>query len=409
MKPKLLTTLATYDRRQFSGDAIAGATVALVALPLSIAIAIASGAPPAAGLVTAVVGGFLISALGGSRVQIGGPTGAFIVVVYSVIANHGFEGMLLATIMAGILLVIGCLLRAGRLIRLIPEAVIEGFTVGIAVVIATSQLKDLAGLQTGSLPAEFLPKIEGLWAARASLDWPSLLLGLGTIAGIVLLRKLAPKFRARAVIVLVTSALAAFLIPSAETVASRFGELPHGLPIPSLPPISIDLILELLPSALTIAVLAGIESLLSALVADRMIGGAHRTSAELLAQGAANIASPLFGGLPATGAIARTATNVDAGGRTPVAGIIHALVVLLAMIALAPLAGELALPALAGLLVITAWNMSEPERWCERMELPRMQLALLVLTAALTVLVDLTVAIGVGTVIGLALKWHERR
>jgi SulP family sulfate permease len=300
-------------------------------------------------------------------------------------------------------------LRAGRLIRLIPEAVVEGFTIGIAVVIAASQLKDLAGLQTGDLPAEFLPKIDALWAARGGIDWPSLLLGLGTIAGIVLVRRLAPKFRARAAVVIVTSLIAFLAIPSAETVAHRFGELPHGLPWPHLPPVSIERMIELLPAAATIALLAGIESLLSALVADRMIGGSHRTEAELIAQGAANIASPLFGGIPATGAIARTATNVDAGGRTPVAGMIHALAILLAMLVLAPLAGELALPALAGLLVITAWNMSEPQRWGERLALPRTELALLVTTAMLTVLVDLTAAIVAGTAIGLALQWQRKR
>lgn len=409
MKPKLLTTLATYDRAQFLHDSIAGATVALVALPLSIAIAIASGAPPAAGLVTAVVGGLLISALGGSRVQIGGPTGAFIVVVYTIVAKHGLAGLQLATVMAGVILVIGGLLGAGRLIRLIPEAVIEGFTIGIAVVIAASQLKDLAGLQTGALPADFGPKMEGLWAARGTLDWPSLALGLSTVIGIVLVRRFAPRFRARAVVVLVASVLAFFVVPSAETVTSRFGALPHGLPWPHLPPISWPLVVDMAPAALTIALLAGIESLLSALVADRMIGGAHRTSAELFAQGAANIASPLFGGLPATGAIARTATNVDAGGRTPVAGMVHALLILAAMALIAPLAGELALPTLAGLLVITAWNMSEPHRWRERLAMPRWEFGLLLLTAAMTVLVDLTVAIATGTALGLAMQTWQRR
>jgi SulP family sulfate permease len=409
MKPKLLTTLETYDRGQFLHDLIAGATVALVALPLSIAIAIASGAPPAAGLVTAVVAGFLISALGGSRVQIGGPTGAFIVVVYGIIAKYGLSGLELATLMAGFILVIGGLLRAGRLIRLIPEPVIEGFTIGISIVIATSQLKDLAGLTTGALPADFIPKMEGLWAARGTVEWTSLALGLATVAGIALVRKFAPQFRGRAVVVLILSALAWFALPTVATVTSRFGALPHGLPWPHLPPISGALVVQMLPSALTIAVLAAIESLLSALVADRMIGGAHRTSAELLAQGAANIASPLFGGLPATGAIARTATNVDAGGRTPVAGMVHALAILAAMALLAPLAGALALPALAGLLVITAWAMSEPHRWPERLALPKWELALLLLTAAMTVLVDLSAAIAIGTALGLALQWWQRR
>ena len=404
MKPKLLTTLATYDGRQFGSDCIAGATVALVALPLSIAIAIASGAPPAAGLVTAVVGGLLVSALGGSRVQIGGPTGAFIVVVYGVIQNHGFDGLLLATMMAGAILLIGGVLRAGRFVKMIPEPVVEGFTIGIAIVIAVSQLKDLAGLETGALPAEFLPKMARLWAARDTLDSAALALGLATIVGILAIRRFAPRFRARAVVVLVLSALSYFLLPSVATVTARFGELPHGLPWPALPPLSGEKMLELLPSAITIALLAGIESLLSAVVADRLIRGEHRPGAELLAQGAANLASPLFGGLPATGAIARTATNVDAGGRTPVAGIVHALLILAAMALLAPLAGALALPALAGLLVITAWNMAEPERWSHRLAMPRVDLALLFLTAVLTVLVDLTVAIAAGTLIGLIVK-----
>jgi SulP family sulfate permease len=332
------------------------------------------------------------------------------VVVYTVIAKHGFDGLMIATMMAGVLLVIGGILGAGRLIRLIPESVVEGFTIGIAVVIATSQLKDLAGLQTGALSAEFIPKIEALWAARTTLDWASLLLGIATIAGILLVRHFAPQFRGRVLVVILASILAAVALPSIETVTSRFGELPHGLPWPSLPAVTADRIVELAPAAVTIALLAGIESLLSALVADRMIGGTHRTSAELLAQGAANIASPLFGGLPATGAIARTATNVEAGGRTPVAGIVHALFILAAMVALAPLAGELALPALAGLLVVTAWAMSEPERWGARLAMPRAELALLAATAAMTVFLDLTVAIVAGTVIGHTLrKWDGIR
>ena len=408
MKPKLLTTLQTYDRLQFRHDAVAGATVALVALPLSIAIAIASGAPPAAGISTAVVGGLLISALGGSRVQIGGPTGAFIVVVYGVISKHGLSGLHLATLMAGFILVIGGLVRAGRLIRLIPEAVIEGFTIGIALVIAISQLKDLAGLTTPPLPAEFIPKLKELWTSRCTFDVPSLALGLATIVGIAVVRRLAPQFRGRAVVVLLASAIAYLALPSIDTVHSRFGELPHGLPMPQVPAVSWPSILQMAPAALTIALLAGIESLLSALVADRLIGGAHRTSAELIAQGVANIASPLFGGLPATGAIARTATNVDAGGRTPVAGIIHAVLILAAMALLAPLAGALALPALAGLLVVTAWTMSEPHRWSHRLAMPKWELGLLLLTAVMTVLVDLTVAIGVGTLVGLTLQWLKR-
>ncbi|MGD9809953.1 MAG: SulP family inorganic anion transporter [Sphingobium sp.] len=408
MKPKLLTTLVGYTGRQFAADALAGITVALVALPLSIAIAIASGAPPATGLITAVVGGFLISALGGSRVQIGGPTGAFIVVVYGVIHDHGFNGLLVATLMAGVILAVAGLLRLGALIRHIPEAVVEGFTIGIAIVIATSQLKDLAALNTGPLPADFLPKLAGLWTARGSADLAALGLGVATVAAILVFRRLTPRFPAMVIVVAVASVAAAIAMPSVETVAARYGALPTGLPWPRLPAITASGLMTLMPSALTIAFLAGIESLLSAMVADRMVAGAHRSNAELLAQGAANIASPLFGGLPATGAIARTATNVNAGGRTPVAGIVHALVILLALLLAAPLAGMLALPALAGLLIVTAWSMSEPHRWKARLAMPRADLALLLLTAALTVLVDLTVAISVGTGIGLALRLATR-
>jgi len=404
MKPKILTTMATYSWRQLGSDTLAGITVALVALPLSIAIAIASGAAPVAGLVTAVVAGFLISALGGSRVQIGGPTGAFIVVVYAVIHEHGFDGLLVATLMAGAILLVAGVLGAGRLIRHVPEPVIEGFTIGIAVVIAVSQIKDLAGMTGPGLPADFIPKLEGLWALRHSIDATSLALGITCIAAILGLRRIAPKVPWLVAVVVLASAAAVLSLPTVDTVAARYGALPHGLPVPVVPHFSAGLLFELLPSALTIAFLAAIESLLSAIVADRMIEGAHRSSAELIAQGAANIASPLFGGLPATGAIARTATNVNAGGRTPVAGIVHALAILLAMIVAAPLAGMLALPALAGLLIVTAWTMSEPHRWGERLRLPLADLLLLIGTALLTVLSDLTVAIGVGTIVGLLLR-----
>jgi SulP family sulfate permease len=409
VKPKILTTLVGYTPRQFGGDALAGLTVALVALPLSIAIAIASGAPPAAGLVTAVVGGFLISLLGGSRVQIGGPTGAFIVVVYGVIHDHGYDGLLVATLMAGAILLVSGLLRLGKLIRHVPEAVIEGFTLGIAVVIAVSQVKDLAGMPDTALPADFLPKVEGLWAIKDAINPAALVLGLACVAAILVLRRLMPKVPWLVVVVVLASVIAMFALPGIETVTSRYGVLPNGLPAPQLPAIDTSILLELLPAALTIAFLAGIESLLSAIVADRMIGAAHRSNAELIAQGAANLASPLFGGLPATGAIARTATNVNAGGRTPVAGMVHALAILAAVVVAAPLAGALALPALAGLLVVTAWTMSEPHRWPERLRQPLPDLALLLLTAFLTVMADLSVAIIVGTSIGLVLRFARGR
>ena len=404
MKPKLLTTLQDYSWRMFAGDTLAGVTVALVALPLSIAIAIASGATPKAGLVTAIIGGLLISLLGGSRVQIGGPTGAFIVVVYGIIEQHGFDGLLLATVMAGVILVIGGLLRAGRFITLVPEPVIEGFTIGIALIIAVSQLKDLLGLSATKVSADLVQALPTLWAARDVINPMALAVGLFSVGGIALLRLIAPWFPGSLLVIALASAAIALLALPVDTIYSRFGSLPAGLPAPSLPHVSIARVSALLPSAFVIAFLAAVESLLSAIVADRMIGGRHRSNAELLAQGAANIASPLFGGLPATGAIARTATNVRAGGRTPIAGIVHALTILLITLGAGWLCGYLAMPALAGLLIVTAWVMSEPHRWGERLRLRTGDRALLFLTMVLTVITDLTIAIAVGTVAGLALR-----
>ncbi|WP_420566738.1 SulP family inorganic anion transporter [Thalassovita sp.] len=408
MKPKILTTLQTYNGLIFRADILAGMSVAMVALPLSLAIAIASGASPAQGLVTAIVAGFMISLLGGSKVQIGGPTGAFIVVVYGVIAEHGYNGLVLATFMAGVILLIGGFLRAGRLMRFVPEPVINGFTIGIAVIIATSQLKDLLGLSVDTVPAEFFGKVDALWGARDSINFAALSIGIVTMILIVSFRRLAPKLPGLIVAVAVTSAVVAVMALSVDTIHSRFGDLPNSLPLPTLPEVSLERVSELLPSAFVIAFLAGIESLLSAMVADRMIQGHHRPNAELLAQGAANIGSSLFGGLPATGAIARTATNVRAGGKTPVAGLVHAVTILVVMLIAAPLAGFLAMPALAGLLILTAWNMSEPHRWVSYLKERRSDQFLLVLTLVLTVVADLTVAIGVGVAVGLALRLQRR-
>ncbi|PKP82174.1 MAG: sulfate permease [Alphaproteobacteria bacterium HGW-Alphaproteobacteria-18] len=408
MTPKLLTTLRAYSLKLFAADAFAGVTVAMVALPLSLAIAIASGADPGVGLITAIIGGLLISLLGGSRVQIGGPTGAFIVVVYGVIAAHGFDGLVLATLMAGAILLAAGFLRLGNLIQFIPEAVVNGFTIGIAIIIATSQIKDLFGLQVDHLPAEFLHKIPALWQGRESFSPAALGIGLATMVLIVLFRRLAPRWPGLIVAVGLTSAVVAFAHLPVETIASRFGDLPSGLPMPTFPEVTLARLKELLPSALIIAFLAGVESLLSAMVADRMIEGRHRPNAELIAQGAANLGSGLFGGLPATGAIARTATNVKAGGRTPVSGIVHALTLLVIMMFLSDLAGQLALPALAGLLLLTAWNMSEPDKWRDYARLPLEDRLLLILTLVLTVVADLTIAIGVGVGLGLALRLRRR-
>lgn len=408
MKPKLFSTIREYDAKLFRGDLLAGITVALVAIPLSLAIAIASGADPATGLVTAIVGGFLISLLGGSRVQIGGPTGAFIVVVYGVIAQHGYDGLVLATLMAGAILVLAGLLRAGNLIELVPEPVVNGFTIGIAVIIGSSQLKDFLGLDVASLPAEFVPKIEALWGARATMDPLALATGLCSLLLIVVLRRALPRWPGLILAMALVSGAVALLHLPVDSIGSRYGALPSHLPVPSLPDISLEKMRELLPSALVIAFLAAIESLLSAMVADRMIAGSHRPNAEVMAQGWANIGSALFGGLPATGAIARTATNVRAGGKTPVAGLIHALVILGVMLAAAPLAGYLAMPALASILLTTAWNMSEPHKWPEYWAAPVPDRVLLVLTMVLTVLADLTTAIGVGVALGLALRLREK-
>ena len=409
MKPKILTTLTTYSSSLFVSDLFAGITVALVAIPLSLAIAIASGADPAAGLVTAIVAGFLISALGGSRVQIGGPTGAFIVVVFGVIAAHGYDGLVLATFMAGIILVLAGLLRAGNLISFVPESVVNGFTVGIAIIIAASQIKDLFGLQPEHLPAEFIGKVDALWAARATVDWTSLGIGAVTMALIVLLRRIAPKFPGLIVAVGFTSAAVFLFDLPVDTIGSRFGTMPSQLPQPRLPDLTLNRVIELLPSAFVIAFLAGVESLLSAMVADRMTGGQYRRNAEVMAQGAANIGSAIFGGLPATGAIARTATNVRAGGKTPVAGLVHALAILLAVLFAAPLAGYLAMPALAGLLMLTAWNMSDPNKWPQYLSGQKSDLILLLITLILTVVADLTIAIGVGVSLGLALRLRRRQ
>ncbi|HNJ47036.1 MAG TPA: SulP family inorganic anion transporter [Novosphingobium sp.] len=409
MKPKLLTTLPGYTAAQFVADAFAGVTVAMVALPLSIAIAIASGADPAKGLVTAIVAGFLISLLGGSRVQIGGPTGAFIVVVYGVIAQHGYGGLVLATLMAGGILILAGLLRAGNLIAFVPEAVVNGFTIGIAIIIASSQLKDFFGLTAGAVPAEFVGKLKVLWAARGSLNLSALGMGLAALILIVLLRRLFPRFPGLILVMAAVSAAIAMLHLPVETIASRYGALPATLPAPQLPQITLARVTELLPSALVIAFLAAIESLLSAMVADRMIEGTHRPNAEVLAQGWANVGSALFGGLPATGAIARTATNIRAGGTTPIAGIVHAMTILIVMMVAAPLAGYLAMPAMAALLLTTAWNMSEPHKWRGYWSTPISDRVLLVLTLVLTVMADLTVAIGVGVGLGLALRLRDSR
>lgn len=407
-EPKLLTAWREgYGLAALRRDAIAGLTVAIVALPLAMALAIASGAPPEKGLHTAIIAGFLISALGGSRVQIGGPTGAFIPVVFVIIEQHGYDGLVLATLMAGVMLLFAGWIRLGALLRYMPQPVITGFTAGIAVIIFSSQLRDLFGLDVDQVPAEFVDKIAVLWAAGPSVNWAAFGLAVGCIALILGLRRYAPKWPGF-LIAVVGGTLAAMLLSlPVETIGSRFGGLPSALPAFALPEVSPERLRLLLPSALTIAFLAGIESLLSAVVADGMTGRRHRPNAELVAQGVANTASALFGGLPATGAIARTATNIRAGAVSPMAGILHAVFILVFMLALAPLMRHVPLAALGAVLVIVAWGMSEIERFRHLMKAPIGDRALLLLTFVLTVLVDLTVAIQVGLVSAAFLFMHR--
>ena len=407
-EPKLLTTWREgYTLAHLQRDAVAGLTVAIVALPLAMALAIASGATPEKGLHTAIIAGFLISAFGGSRVQIGGPTGAFIPVVFAVIERHGYDGLVLATLMAGIILLFAGWARLGLLMRYMPQPVITGFTAGIGVIIFSSQLRDLFGLQMDKVPAEFVPKMLALWHAAPSINWIALGLALGCIGAIVAMRKLAPKWPGFLIVVVGGTLVAGLLGLPVETIGSRFGDLPSTLPGISLPAISLERVGMLLPSAFTIAFLAGIESLLSAVVADGMTGQRHRSNAELVAQGIANSASALFGGLPATGAIARTATNVRAGARTPIAGMLHAAFVLGFMLLLAPIMRYVPLAALAAVLVIVAWGMSEIERFRHLLQAPIGDRLLLLLTFGLTVMVDLTVAIQTGLVVASFLFMHR--
>jgi SulP family sulfate permease len=382
--------------RLWRTDAVAGLTVAIVALPLAMALGIASGASPNQGLVTAVIAGFLISLLGGSRVQIGGPTGAFVVIVAGVIAAHGYAGLVVATLLAGVILIVAGYAGVGRLVRFIPMPVITGFTAGIAVIIASSQVGDFLGLKTGSLPAEFIPKWAVYFRAIGSVSVYALGVGSATLAMIVLLRRFAPQLPAFLIALLVASLAVALLQLPVVTVGDRFPSMPTGIPAPHLPGISLALIQHLWPSAFTIAFLAGLESLLSATVADGMTGYSHRPGQELVAQGVANIGSALFGGMPATGAIARTATNIRAGGRTPLAGMFHAGFLLIFLLAAGKLIAHVPMAALAAILLVVAWGMSEAERFKSLFRMDAGERALLLLTFGLTVLVDLTVAIGVG-------------
>lgn len=407
--PKIVTVLKEgYGAKDFRADVLAGLTVAIVAIPLAMALGIASGTTPDKGLVTAVIAGFLISALGGSRVQIGGPTGAFVVVVYNVIANHGYDGLIIATLMAGVMLVIAGFARLGTVIKYIPHPVITGFTAGIAVIIFSSQVKDLFGLQIEKVPGDFIEKWGAFWVAKDTFNLSATVLSFSCVALIVVLRKYAPSVPAFLMAVLLGSLVTlGFHLPIA-TIGSVFGELPHSIPAPEMPTgITIERMRELFPSAFTIFFLAGIESLLSAVVADGMIDRRHRSNCELVGQGVANVASAFFGGLPATGAIARTVTNIRSGAKSPVSGIMHAVFILLAMLFLAPLASYIPLASLAAILVIVAWNMSEQDKIRHLMKAQKGERAVMLVTFFLTVAVDLTVAIEVGVVMAAILFMYQ--
>jgi SulP family sulfate permease len=397
--PKFFTTIRDYDRDQLTRDVIAGTIVGIVALPLAIAFAIASGLPPERGLYTAIVAGFLISLLGGSRVQIGGPTGAFVVIVSGIVQQHGVDGLVVATLMAGFMLVAFGLLRFGAAIKFIPYPVTIGFTSGIALIIFSSQIRDLLGLEMQSVPATFVAKWDAYVHAFETVNPWAMVVAIATLAIIVVWPRISTRIPGPFVALIVTTLLAQLLHLPVETIGARFGEIHAGLPQPRIPHLSLPIIQALAGPAFTIALLAAVESLLSAVVADGMIGGRHRSNMELVAQGVANIASPLFGGMPATGAIARTATNVKNGGRTPVAGITHAIILLLITLFVGRWAALIPLATLAAILVVVAFHMSEWRTFISEFRAPKSDVAVLLTTFLLTVLVDLTVAIEVGMVL----------
>lgn len=398
--PKLFTVLRQgYMRAQFGRDVVAGLTVGIVALPLAIAFAIASGVSPEKGLITAVVAGFFISAFGGSRVQIGGPTGAFIVIVYAIVEKHGVGGLTVATFMAGFIIVLMGLLRFGSLLKYFPHTVIVGFTSGIAVIIFSAQMNDFLGLGLAKVPSGFLEK----WAAYAhsagSIDPVAIAIAVGTMLIMALLARADRRIPGSIVAIVLATWIASFWRLPVETVGSRFGAIPSHLPMPAFHAVDFNELKDLLHPALAIALLGSIESLLSAVVADGAMGGQHRSNMELVAQGGANILSALFGGIPATGAIARTATNIRSGGRTPVSGIVHALTLLAIMFLGAPLAEHIPMACLAGILVMVAWNMSEPHAFVAVFKTNAYDRAVLLTTFLLTVVFDLVVAIEIGMVL----------
>lgn len=397
--PKLVTTLKTYNKQTFYSDVSSGVIVGIVALPLAIAFGIASGVSPANGLITAVIAGFLISALGGSRVQIGGPTGAFIVIVYGIVQKYGFEGLMIATIMAGIILVLMGFMKLGTLIKFIPLPIITGFTSGIALIIFTTQIKDLLGLNINELPSEFLAKIPVYVNHITTLNYDTLIVSAVSVFTIIVLGKFIKKIPSTFIALILGTAIVHLFGLNVETISSRFGEISSSFPAPKIPVITFDIVYNLAGPAFTIAILGAIESLLSAVVADGMTGGRHRSNMELIANGAANILTPVFGGIPATGAIARTVTNIRNGAKTPVSGIIHSVVLLLIMLFFGKYAGMIPMAVLASILVVVAYNMSEWREFKAQLKMPKSDVIVLLTTFFLTVIFDLTIAIEVGMVL----------
>jgi len=402
-RPKFFVLLPTLSKEQIYKDVIAGVLVGIVALPLSIAFGIASGVSPEKGIITAVICGFIVSFLGGSRVQIGGPTGAFIIIVYGIVQNYGINGLMLATIMAGVILIIMGFAKFGSMIKFIPYPVVVGFTSGIAVVIFSSQVNDFLGLNIPKVPADFFEKWAEYLKHLSNINYEALFVGLFSFLVIILWPRLSKKIPGSIVAILLATAIVHLFHLNVETIETRFGVLNSSIPAPSIPSFNLTVIKELILPATTIAILGSIESLLSAVVADGMIGGKHKSNMELVANGIANIITPLFGGIPVTGAIARTATNIKNGGRTPVAGIIHALTLLLIMLFLGQWARLIPMATLAAILVVVAFNMSEYRIFIRLFKSPRSDIVVLLTTFGLTVIFDLTVAIEIGMVLAVIL------
>lgn len=413
-RPKLFSTLRSYNKQRLAQDTIAGMIVGIVAIPLAIAFGISSGVGPTEGLVTAIIAGFLISAFGGSQVQIGGPTGAFIVIIYGIIQQHGLAGLLIATIMAGILLIMMGLFKLGNIIKFVPYPVIVGFTAGIAVTIFSTQMNDLFGMQLENIPADFVQKWIYYFQNLGSVNWYALAVGIVSILIIVFSTKIHKKIPGSLVAIVLMTFIVWLLsklgVQTGVTTISDLYELPQGMPAPKMPALNLEegqtffgLVQELFPAAFTIAMLGAIESLLSAMVADGVIGDKHNSNTELIAQGVANVVTPFFGGIPATGAIARTMTNINNGGRTPIAGIVHALMLLLVLLFFGPLVGMIPMACLAGVLIVVSYNMSEWRSIVALAKAPKSDFIVMAVTFVLTIIFDLTIAIEIGLLLAIIL------